>query len=94
MFREINDLNVINDKAELDFFTSYNTVYRDENLNDDPFFGINLHSNFHDIDSLADLCKQNKSSVYLSLNVQSLMSKHEKLSMEIAELESKNIIKN
>ncbi len=69
-------------------------MYRDENLNDDPFFGINLHSNFHDIDSLADLCKQNKSSVYLSLNVQSLMSKHEKLSMEIAELESKNIIKN
>ncbi len=32
-----------------------------------------------------------KSAVYLSLNVQSLLSKHEQLSLEIAELECKNV---
>ncbi len=89
MFRAYNDLNVINAKADLDFFTSYNTVYRDENLNDDPFYGINLNSKFHDTDSLAELCNLNKSSIYLSINVQSLMSKHEKLAVEIAKLEQK-----
>ncbi len=75
----------------MDFFTSYNAVYRDNILNDDPFFGINLESSYHDIDSLANLCNQKKSAIYLSLNVQSLMSKHENLSLEIAELEQKNI---
>jgi len=92
MVRACNGLNVLNAQAELDFFTSYNEVYRDDNLNDDPFFGVNLNSNFHDIESLADICKQSKRSIYLSLNVQSLMSKHEKLAMEISELEQKNVI--
>jgi exonuclease III len=92
MARADNGLNIINTQAELDFFTSYNEVYRDDNLNDDPFFGVNLNSSFQDIESLADICKQSKRSIYLSLNVQSLMSKHEKLAMEISELEQKNVI--
>jgi hypothetical protein len=91
MFRVNTDLNVINEMADLDFFTSYNAVYRDNILNDDPLFGINLDSSYHDIESLANLCNQKKSAIYLSLNVQSLMSKHENLSLEIAELEQKNI---
>jgi exonuclease III len=91
MYRINADLSGINEKAELDFFSSYNVVYRDNILNDDPYFGIKLNSKFHDIDSLASLCRLNKNAIYLSLNVQSLMSKHEQLAFEIAELEQNNI---
>jgi hypothetical protein len=37
------------------------------------------------------MCQNKKSSVFLSINIQSLMSKHEQLVLEIAELEQKNI---
>jgi hypothetical protein len=90
MLLEINELEVFNTRADLDFFTAYNTVYQDNLLNDDPYYGINLSSNFHNTESLSNLCKS-KSSIYLSINIQSLMSKHEQLSMQIVELEQKNI---
>jgi exonuclease III len=38
------------------------------------------------------LCNNRKSSVFLSINIQSLLSKHEQLVLEIAELEQKNIV--
>ncbi|MFN9982930.1 MAG: endonuclease/exonuclease/phosphatase family protein, partial [bacterium] len=63
----------------------------DEDVNDDPYFGVKLSSKFNNIDSLAAMCVKQKSAVYLSINVQSLLSKHEQLSLEIAELECKNV---
>jgi hypothetical protein len=74
----LNDicLDTLNSQADLDFFSSYNNIYRDLAVNDDPYFGINISSNFHDIKSLSDMCKNVKSGIFLSINVQSLMSKH------------------
>ncbi len=67
-----HELDTINRRADLDFFTSYNRLYVDEDVNDDPYFGVKLSSNFNNIDSLAAMCAKQKSAVYLSLNVQSL----------------------
>ncbi len=80
------DLNLLNVQAELDFFTSYNNTYRDVMINDDPYFGVNISSLYHDSTSLANLCITVKSSVILSINIQSLMSKHANLVLELAEL--------
>jgi hypothetical protein len=85
------DLRVLNFMAELDFFTSYNLNYRDLIINDDPYFGVTVNSSYHDINSLSALCARYKSPVYLSINIQSLMSKHENLTIELAELEKNNI---
>jgi hypothetical protein len=55
----------------------------DENLNDDPYFGINICSSFFDIQSLK---AAKYGPLFLSINIQSLMSKHEQLVMEIQEI--------
>jgi hypothetical protein len=89
-----NDINIatLNLSAELDFFTLYNRLYRDLDINDDPYYGINMSSSYHDSASLSTMCINRKSSVFLSINIQSLMSKHEQLVLEIADLEQKNIV--
>jgi hypothetical protein len=61
-------------------------------INDDPYFGVNISSLYHDSTSLANLCITVKSSVILSINIQSLMSKHANLVLELAEFEKKGII--
>jgi hypothetical protein len=71
------DLDSINHQADLDFFTAYNGVYVDNDINDDPYFGVNLSSCYHTNSSLADLCSNVKSPIYLSINIQSLLSKYE-----------------
>ena len=86
------DLDSINQQADLDFFTAYNRVYIDNEVNDDPYFGVNLSSCYHTSSSLADLCNNEKSPIYLSINIQSLLSKYEQLVLEMAELEEKNIV--
>jgi len=73
----------LNNRADLDFKHSYNDAYVDGNLNDDPYFGVNISSKFYDIPSLS-LAKLGP--VFLSINIQSLMSKHEQLVTEIHEM--------
>ncbi len=89
-----NDIDIVtlNSSAELDFFSSYNRLYRDLDINEDPYYGLNMSSSYHDSISLSMLCNNRKSSVFLSINIQSLLSKHEQLVLEIAELEQKNIV--
>ncbi len=77
--------------ADLDFFTSYNQIYRDAIVNDDPYYGVEVNSLFHDISSLSVICSTQSSPIFLSINIQSLMSKHEQLSLELAEFKRKNI---
>jgi hypothetical protein len=84
-------VDILNNRAELDFFTSYNQLYRDNVLNDDPYFGIEMKSHFHDIDSLSNLCRTQNGPIFLGLNVQSLQSKHENLCAELNELLKNNI---
>ncbi len=86
------DIVTLNSSADLDFFSSYNRLYRDLDVNDDPYYGLNISSSYHDPISLSMLCNNRKSSVFLSINIQSLLSKHEQLVLEIAELEQKNIV--
>jgi hypothetical protein len=66
------DINILNNRAELDFFSSYNVIYRDNLVNDDPYFGVNLHSQYYDIDSLSNLHGSLKRPIILSINIQSL----------------------
>jgi hypothetical protein len=74
------------------FFSLYNQLYRDLDINDDPYYGLNIFSGFLDPVTLSNMCSNYKSSVFLSINIQSLLSKHEQLVLEIAELEQKNIV--
>jgi hypothetical protein len=85
------DIVTLKSRADLDFFSLYNRYYRDLAINDDPYFGLNISSNYNDDASLSAACQHHKSSVFLSINIQSLMSKHEQLVLEIAEFEQKNI---
>ncbi len=78
--------------AELDFFTEYNREYHDVEIDDDPYFGINVSSKFYDINSLASAEFVKNVPLYISLNIQSLQSKFDQLSSEIAELSEKNIV--
>jgi hypothetical protein len=70
MFVQSNDLDSLNAKADLEFFTFYENDYRDNTVNDDPYFGVNLSSKFYDIDTLSSLCVKEKSAIYLSINIQ------------------------
>jgi hypothetical protein len=46
-------IDALNSRADLDFFTEYNKEYLDPDVDDDPFFGINVSSKFYDVDSLS-----------------------------------------
>jgi hypothetical protein len=70
----------MNSRADLDFFHIYNELYRDNEVNDDPYFGVDISSKFYDIESLANLGGK---TAFLSINIQSLHSKHEQLLQEI-----------
>ncbi len=87
MAQIINSIDALNAMLDLDFFTVYNRNYRDKMINDDPYFEIS--SLFHDSTSLSNACAKYKSSVFLSINIQSLMSKHEQLVLELDELKQK-----
>jgi hypothetical protein len=87
-----NCIEALNDMAELDFFTEYNREYHDVEIDDDPYFGINVSSKFYDLNSLASAEFVKNVPLIISLNIQSLQSKFEQLSLEIAELSEKNIV--
>jgi len=74
--------------AELDFKHSYNLMYNDENLFEDPYSNIALDSKFYDMDSISSV---KGSPVYLSLNIQSLNSKFEEFQQFIHDLHQKGI---
>ncbi len=78
-----NSLQNINGDFNLDFTEHYNRVYRDYELNDDPYFGVNINCVYYDIPSLSASIK---GPIYLSINIQSLMSKHESLVQFLHEL--------
>jgi hypothetical protein len=87
-----NDFIVaLNLNQDLDFFTMYNREHRDPEIDDDPYFGINVSSKYYDIHSLSSSIHVKKSPVYISINIQSLQSKYEQFLQEINELEQKGI---
>ena len=80
------EITNLNSRADLDFFSAYDDIYRDDFLNDDPYFRLNILSKFYDVQYLANL---DGKSIFLSINIQSLHSKHESLVQEIIGIEQK-----
>jgi hypothetical protein len=84
----MNNLTAINSRNDLNFFGNYNQIYRDAELNDDPYFGIEITCNYNDVSSLASI---SEGPLFLSINVQSLHSKHEQLVQLLLDFKSLNI---
>jgi len=84
-------IDALNRMAELDFFTEYNREYHDVEIDDDPYFGINVNSKFYDLDNLAATEFVKSTPLYISLNIQSLQSKFHELCSLLSEFAEKNI---
>ncbi len=82
------DLQTINNRSDLKFWEQYDRIYKDNVLNDDPYFGLNIHCKYHTVESLATFVK---CPIYISINIQSLHSKYEQLVEFISELYAANI---
>jgi hypothetical protein len=82
-------LVTINGKKDLDFNEHYNRVYRDYELNDDPYFGLNIEGIYNTVSSVANSIKD---PIFLSINIQSLISKHEQLIQFLHDLSEAKII--
>jgi hypothetical protein len=85
----MNNLTEINNRLDLSFFENYNQVYGDNEVNDDPYFGIDITCNYYDVLSLSTIPA---GPLFLSINIQSLQSKFEQLVQMISDLESSKII--
>jgi hypothetical protein len=48
-----NYLDVLNRNEHLDFFARYNRIYHDNDVDDKPYYAMNISSKFYDIESLA-----------------------------------------
>jgi exonuclease III len=66
-------------------------MYFDNEIDDNPYFGMQISSNFYDVESLSCTEFAKKKPIYLSINIQSLQSKFEQLRTELNDFESKNI---
>ncbi len=63
MLRDI--IILYNSREDLSFTQRYKRVFRDYELNDDPYFGVTIECNYHDVNSLALL---NSKPLFLSIN--------------------------
>jgi hypothetical protein len=82
------NLTVLNSREDLNFLSGYNRIYRDSEFNDDPYFGVNVSCEYYNVSTLSQFAN---GPLFLSINIQSLMSKHEQLVEYIHELESANL---
>jgi hypothetical protein len=87
--QDVDSLTVINNREDLCFWQGYNRIYRDTDLNDDPYFGVQISCKYHNLTSLSETVNE---PIFLSVNIQSLLSKHERLVQLLLELNSANII--
>jgi len=78
---------VLNQNVDLDFFTGFNRDYYDALIDDSPYHGITVSSEFYDVHSFVNSALISGKTLYLSINIQSLQSKHEHLSSIICDLE-------
>ena len=58
-------------------------------LSPTPYFGINIMCNYHDLPTLS---RDVKESIFLSINIQSLYSKHDKLVHLLSDFSAANIL--
>ena len=91
MMDNSEDVDALNDNDDLDFFTGYNRNYYDMYVNDDPYFGVQLSSQFYDSLTLSNAEFVKTSPIFLNINIQSLQSKYEQFLIEIADFSAKKI---
>jgi hypothetical protein len=91
MAENVNYIDALNLNEQLDFFTCYNRVYHDNVIDDDPYYAMQISSNFYDIESLSRAEFVKNTPIYISINIQSLQSKFDQLCMELNDCEEQNI---
>lgn len=90
-------LNLLNNNDNLNLRTVINRVLLNDNVNDDeflmnPYNNIDITSLFHDTHSLITEHKNSSKPLFMSVNVQSLNSKHEKLKNFVLSLTNNGIV--
>ncbi len=82
-----DSISALNDSANLDFRTVYANLYRDFDLDNNPYSNVVLSSNYYDMYSLSTQLREHDSPLFLSINIQSLNSKYKELCTQIIELQ-------
>jgi len=75
MQTQLNDLQILDDRNDLDFIHLFNNLLLDEQ-EDNPYINVHIYGKFYDLESFVIEPAIKFSPVYISLNVQSLNSKH------------------
>ncbi len=82
---------VLNDAAHLDFRTVYNQSVHENDDSIDPYSELVIDSNYYDMYTLPSILNDNVSPIFLSINIQSLMSKYEELQFFITDMSRKKV---
>ena len=85
------ELGQINAEPKFNLLNTYKNLYSDDPTSN-PYYDIQIESEFFDQTSLINKFKNSLSPIYLSLNVQSLASKYEKLKNFILELSKGGVL--
>ncbi len=86
----VDSLTVLNNAADLDFKSSYDLMLRESDDNVfEPYSNIAITSKYYDMYTLPSILNDDKSPIFLSINIQSLNSKHSELCNQILELSRK-----
>jgi exonuclease III len=88
----VYSLLALNNAADLDFMYNYNSILGDfDDNNFEPYLNVDINSKFYDMYNLPSILNDESSPIFLSINIQSLKSKHSELRNQIIELTSKNL---
>jgi hypothetical protein len=80
----VDSLTVLNNAADLDLKYSYDLMLRDFDDNVfEPYSNVVITSKYYDMYTLPSILNDDKSPIFLSINIQSLNSKHSELCNQI-----------
>jgi hypothetical protein len=90
MYDNNSALADINANNLFDLTTSANFLFEDDDWSN-PYLNINFDSQFYDIDTFTNSFLNYSNPIFISLNVQSLLSKHESLNEFLSTMLNKGI---
>ncbi len=70
MYMNRDPIEALNNSVDLNFFNAYNRDYHDIEIDDDPYTGIQISSNFYDLNTISNANFIKKAPIYLSINIQ------------------------
>ena len=85
-----NSLQLLNDRIDLDFIHLFNNLLLDEQ-EDNPYINVEINGKFYDTESFVNDPIIRTSPVFISINVQSLNSKHANLSDLVCDLINRGV---